>query len=103
MADYDYSFNVPNAPKNAGQSNAAKAGNLPFEEALKKLEAIVEAMESADLPLESLLVKYEEGTRLAGICQDKLDSAELRIQQLEQNAAGEMKLKSLPPDTAEES
>jgi exodeoxyribonuclease VII small subunit len=93
---------VPNAPKNAGQSNAAKAGNLPFEEALKELEAIVEAMESTDLPLESLLVKYEEGNRLAGICQDKLARAELKIQQLEQNGAGDMKLKPMQSELSEE-
>ena len=84
---------MPNAPKTAGQGQAAKAGNLPFEEALKKLEAIVDAMEAEDLPLESLLAKYEEGTRLCKICQDKLAEAELKIQQLEKNAAGELELK----------
>ena len=86
---------MPSAPKNAGQSNPAKAGSLPFEEALKKLETIVAAMEAEDLPLETLLAKYEEGTRLAKACQDKLAEAELKIQQLEKTAAGEMKLKPL--------
>jgi len=76
---------------------------LPFEEALKKLESIVEAMEAEDLPLESLLARYEEGTRLAKICQDKLAEADLKIQQLEKTAAGEMKLKSLaPPESSGE-
>jgi exodeoxyribonuclease VII small subunit len=84
---------VANAPKNAGQNNPAKAVSLPFEEALKKLETIVEAMESEDLPLEVLLARYEEGTRLARACQEKLAEAELKIQQLEKTAAGEMKLK----------
>ena len=87
---------VPNATRNAGQNNPAKAETLPFEEALKKLETIVKAMESEDLPLETLLGKYEEGTRLARVCQDKLAEAELKIQQLEKNAAGEVKLKPLP-------
>ena len=86
---------MANAAKNAGQPNPAKAGSVPFEEALKKLETIVEAMESEDLPLESLLAKYEEGTRLAKICQEKLAEAELKIQHLEKNAAGELKLKPL--------
>ena len=84
---------MPSAPKNAGQTNPAKAGSLPFEEALKKLETIVTAMEAEDLPLETLLARYEEGTRLAKICQEKLAEAELKIQQLEKNAVGEMKLK----------
>jgi len=87
---------VPNAPKSAGRDTPAKAETLPFEEALKKLEAIVEAMESEELPLETLLTKYEEGTRLAKICQDKLADAEVKIQQLEKTAAGEMKLTPLP-------
>jgi exodeoxyribonuclease VII small subunit len=42
---------------------------LPFEEALQKLESIVEAMEAGDLPLEHLLARYEEGVKLAKICQ----------------------------------
>ncbi len=87
---------MPNVPRNAGQNNPAKAEQLPFEEALKKLEAIVEAMEGEELPLETLLGKYEQGMRLARICQEKLAEAELKIQQLEKNAAGELKLKPLP-------
>ena len=73
-------------------------GHVPFEEALKKLEGIVEAMESEDLPLEALLARYEEGTRLVKICQEKLAEAELKIRQLEKNAAGEMKLKPFEND-----
>jgi len=84
---------VPNPSKGAGHNNPAK--NLPFEEALKKLEGIVETMESGELPLEALLARFEEGTRLVKICQEKLAEAELKIQQLEKNAAGELKLKPL--------
>jgi exodeoxyribonuclease VII small subunit len=68
-------------------------GSVPFEDALKKLEGIVEGMESEDLPLEALLARYEEGTRLVKICQEKLAEAEMKIQQLEKTAAGELKLK----------
>jgi exodeoxyribonuclease VII small subunit len=89
---------VANQSKSAAQNSSAKAP--PFEEALKKLEGIVGAMESDDLPLEMLLAKYEEGSKLVKICQEKLAEAELKIQQLEKNAAGEMKLKSL--DLSEE-
>jgi exodeoxyribonuclease VII small subunit len=88
-------------------SKSARAGdapknNPPFEEALKKLEAIVTAMESEDLPLETLLAKYEEGTRLAQICQAKLAEADLKVQQLEKDAAGELKLKPFEPGDATE-
>ena len=84
-----------------GPASSAKA-SVPFEEALKKLETIVDAMESGDLPLESLLAKYEEGMRLAKVCQEKLAEAELKIQQLEKTAAGEMKLKPLSPELSED-
>jgi exonuclease VII small subunit len=47
------------------------------------------------------LSRYEEGTQLAKICQDKLSEAELKIQQLEKNAAGEMKLKPLSSELSE--
>ena len=80
------------------KADAAK-GSLPFEEALKKLEGIVEAMESDDLPLEALLARYGEGTRLVKICQEKLAEAEVKIRQLEKNAAGEMKLKPFETET----
>ena len=52
-------------------------------------------MESGDLPLEGLLAQYEEGMKLAKVCQDKLAEAELKIQQLEKDATGEMTLKPL--------
>jgi exodeoxyribonuclease VII small subunit len=71
---------------------------VPFEEALQKLESIVAAMESGDLPLEQLIARYEEGVKLARICQDKLAEAELKIQQLERSASGELKLKNLSAD-----
>jgi len=75
-------------------------GGVPFETALKNLEGVVEAMEADDLPLETLLAKYEEGARLVKVCQDKLAEAEIKIQQLEKNAAGELKLQ--PVELAEE-
>ena len=75
--------------------------SLAFEEALKKLEATVEAMEAGDLPLETLLTRFEEGTRLAQVCQSKLAEAELKIQQLERDASGDMKLKPLSPELTE--
>jgi exodeoxyribonuclease VII small subunit len=73
----------------------AEQTDMPFEEAVQKLEAIVDAMESGELPLESLMAKFEEGTRLAKICQAKLAQADVKVQQLEKNAAGELTLKPI--------
>jgi exodeoxyribonuclease VII small subunit len=85
------------AAKSAGAAPTA-VPDLPFEEALKKLESVVESMESDELPLETLLARFEEGTRLAQVCQTKLAQAELKIQQLEKNAAGELVLKPVKTD-----
>ena len=87
--------------KPARASDTAKA-ELTFEAALQKLEAIVEAMESEELPLETLIKRYEEGVKLAQNCQAKLAEAELKISQLEKNAAGELKLKPLAADLTDE-
>jgi exodeoxyribonuclease VII small subunit len=81
---------------------AADLNDLPFEEALKRLETIVESMEAQDLPLETLLARYEEGAGLTALCQSKLNEAEVKIQQLEKNAKGGLSLKPLhtPEETA---
>lgn len=87
---------MSNHAKSAGLNHPAK--DPPFEEALQKLETVVEAMEADDLPLETLLAKYEEGVRLVKLCQEKLADAELKIQQLEKTAGGDLKLKPLETD-----
>ena len=73
-------------------AKAKKAANadISFEAAAEKLESIVEAMESEELPLEKLLVQYEEGTKLVKVCESKLQAAEKRITQLEENLEGEL-------------
>jgi exodeoxyribonuclease VII small subunit len=81
---------VPNSTKQS--ESTAGQDQPPFEEALRKLEDIVESMESGDLPLESLLARFEEGTRLVKACQTRLEDAELTIQKLEKNRAGDLVL-----------
>ncbi len=92
---------MPHPAKSTLPIASSKTG-IPFEEALQKLETLVEAMESGDLPLETLLTRYEEGVKLTKICQDKLAEAELRIQQLEKTAGGELRLKPLAAELVEE-
>ncbi|MGE3313333.1 MAG: exodeoxyribonuclease VII small subunit [Limisphaerales bacterium] len=84
-------------------SKAAKATEPTFEDALGKLESIVEAMEGGELPLEQLLSRFEEGTRLAKLCQDKLATAELRIQQLGARPDGEAVAEDFDPGPVAES
>ena len=71
-------------------SKGKKQADVSFEDAVKKLESIVEEMESDELPLDKLLVRYEEGAKLVKTCEEKLQSAETRITQLEETLEGEL-------------
>lgn len=55
---------------------------IPFEKAIEDLESIVKDMESARLPLDVLIEKYEHGNRLLKICQERIEQAELRIERI---------------------
>jgi len=56
--------------------------NLTFEQAYARLEEIVARLESGDRSLEDSVTLYEEGQKMARLCGEMLDSAELRVQQL---------------------
>ena len=56
--------------------------NLTFEQALQRLEALVETLEDETAGLDEALQAYEEGVLLARFCLERLDTAELRVQEL---------------------
>ena len=74
-----------------------------FEESLKRLEKIVEQLEHGDLPLETSIQLFEEGTRLSMECKNLLDKAEGRVQILIKHRDGTMKAEPYPPGKSEES
>ena len=53
-----------------------------FEQAIDKLESIVDEMEQGDLTLEETLKKFEEGMKLSKFCTDKLNQAEQKLKKL---------------------
>ena len=67
---------------------------LNFESAMQRLEEIVEEMESGKMPLEDLIVRYEEGMKLVKICQERLTSAEQRIEIITRNSTGKAVVKN---------
>ena len=73
-----------------------------FEDALKKLEKIVEDLEGGDLSLDEALKKYQEGIELSRSCAQKLESAKKKIDLLVKNKKGEFELKSLDETKLEE-
>lgn len=75
-------------------SGAKKSGpELNFEAAIGRLEAIVDQMEDGKMPLEELIVRYEEGMKLVKVCQERLASAEQRIEIITRNHSGKPAVK----------
>ena len=68
-----------------------------FEAAMDRLEAIVDQMESGKMQLEELIVRYEEGMKLVKVCQERLASAEQRIQIITRDHAGKPVIKDFEP------
>lgn len=50
-----------------------------FEEALTKLEEITQMLEDSELSLEESLQKFDDGVKLAGFCNSKLDEAQKKV------------------------
>src|SRR5688500_1345525 len=69
-----------------------------FESAMQRLEQIVEAMESDQLPLEELIVRYEEGIRLVQVCETKLQAAEKKIELITRKGPGKPELAPFDPE-----
>lgn len=59
------------------------AEEFSLEEGLKRLEKIVQTLEAGGLSLEEAIALFEEGMQLAKICSQLLDTAELKISQLQ--------------------
>ncbi len=55
------------------------AEKLTFEQALKKLEVIAEKLENSEEGLDNAVKLYEEGVKLAALCNKYIDEAEQKI------------------------
>ncbi len=66
----------------AEPGSEALGSEAPFETSLARLTAIVERLETGELPLEESLTLFEEGVRLARAAQTRLDAAEKRVEEL---------------------
>jgi exodeoxyribonuclease VII small subunit len=56
--------------------------DLNFEDALQRLEQIVQKLESGQAPLEESIALYEEGARLKAHCEARLKAAQLRVEKI---------------------
>ncbi len=69
---------------------AARKKETPgsFEDALRRLEEIVQRLEQGDVPLEQAMQLYEEGIALSRVCAGKLKTAELALKRLSKDSEG---------------
>lgn len=72
--------------------------DMRFEEAIKRLEEIVEEMEGKDLQLEKSIKLFQEGMELAAFCNGKLDEAERRINIVMKNSKGQLAEEKFNPE-----
>ena len=61
---------------------------LSFEDALKRLEEIVRQLESGDVALEQSISLYQEGDKLRAQCEQRLKSAQAKIDQIQLGGDG---------------
>ena len=61
-----------------------------FEDAMKKLESIVERMEKGDMSLNESLKMFEEGVKLTRFCSQELHKAEKKVELLRRDAEGKL-------------
>jgi exodeoxyribonuclease VII small subunit len=69
-----------------------------FEDALKRLEEVLESLEHGNLNLEESVQAFEEGVKLVRFCHDKLDEVERRVELLLKDEAGRFLTKPFPED-----
>ena len=72
-----------------------KKNEISFEESLKRLENLVNKMESGDATLEQSLVWFEEGMDLIKSCEVQLNNAEQKVQELVKKTDGKFELKDI--------
>jgi exodeoxyribonuclease VII small subunit len=76
-------------------SQTGPIAEMTFEQAMSRLEQIVEMMDDRELPLELMLDRYEEGGQLVKICETRLDLAHSRLELINRQANGDVSLE--PP------
>jgi len=76
------SLEFPNRLRFTVPDSETPTEDLSFEDALKRLESIVERLEDDAPDLDDALNAYEEGVGIAQTCLDRLDAAEQRVSEL---------------------
>ncbi len=69
------------------KATTAPPADLPFEDAVERLEEIIGRMEGERVPLDALLRDYKEGTELLKLCRSRIEGARAQIEQINTDLA----------------
>jgi len=82
--------------------NDAAVDKMTFEQAIGRLQEIVEKVETGQIGLEEAITQYERGCQLVRHCKQILDTAERKIEVLSKGLDGQIAAKPLPADVEAE-
>ncbi len=73
--------------------SAKRTSTRTFEDALRRLEAIVESLEQGNVSLDEAVGLYEEGIQLSKECAERLKASELKIKKLTKSISGQLEIR----------
>lgn len=84
----------PNKERETVSDDTEKTDESPdvepedFQVALDRLKDVARELESGELPLEEAMERYREGLELIGFCEDRLEEAELLVEEIDDSVEG---------------
>ena len=74
---------------------------MTFEDAMKELENLVDALDKGDVSLDEAIAAYDRGSQLKDHCQKKLNEAKMKVETIQSSGESNVisnKLTSFDPD-----
>jgi exodeoxyribonuclease VII small subunit len=75
--------------------------DMSFEEAMKRIEAVVNELEKGEMSLEDSLKSFEEAVKLARVCHEKLEKAQKKVSKLIKSGDDKFELEPFDEPTEE--
>ena len=74
---------------------------MTFEDAMKELENLVDALDKGDVSLDEAIAAYDRGSQLKDHCQKKLNEAKMKVETIQSSGESNVipnRLTSFDPD-----
>ena len=78
-------------------------GEIKFEQAIQRLETIVDDLEKGELDIDKSLEIFEEGIKMSRVCSKKQNEAEAKIEKLTRDQKGELVSELFPVEDKNDS